>query len=97
MGGARKSNPVAHDIRSVRFDWPDVSGGHLRTPHSVDELQPGDRATLVIGAEHNAAENPVTQDSRDGQANAIALLIEPERRLLLVKIEWSDIVVTPRQ
>lgn len=68
-----------------------MSRRDLRAPHSIDELEAGDGATLFIGTQHDAAENSITQDFRDRYANPVALLLNREWHLrLVVKIErWK--------
>src|SRR5882724_11268544 len=69
----------------------------LRTTKAVDELQPGDRAALVIGAQDNAAEDAVSHDPRNGEVHAVALLVEFKGRLLLLKSGRQLRLVAPRE
>ncbi|MDA9520881.1 hypothetical protein XI06_10975 [Bradyrhizobium sp. CCBAU 11434] len=50
-------------------------------PHSVDELQSGNGAAFIIGAQHDPTKYAIAQSSRYGKADAISLLLEYERRL----------------
>lgn len=98
MCGARKSNAIADDVRPVCLDGAYVSRRDLRAPHSIDELEAGDGATLFIGTQHDATENSITQDFRDRYANTVALLLNREWHLrLVVKIERWKVAVAPRQ
>lgn len=75
-----------------------MSRRDLRAPHSIDELEAGDGATLFIGTQHDATENSITQDFRDRYANTVALLLNREWHLrLVVKIERWKVAVAPRQ
>src|SRR5438477_1389110 len=71
--------------------------GDLRTTEAIDELQPSDRAALVICAQDNAAEDTVSHDSRNGEVHTVALLIELEGRLLLLKSGRQLRLVAPRE
>ena len=51
-------------------------------PHSVEELQSGNGAALIIGTQHNPTKYAIAQNSRYGEADAVSLLLEYERRLL---------------
>jgi hypothetical protein len=46
---ARKRDAVVYDIRPVRFYRPDMSGRGFGAAAAVDQLDPGDRAALVLG------------------------------------------------
>src|SRR4051794_11665012 len=81
---ARQRNPVAHDIGSACFDRPDMRRGDLRTTATIDELEPGNRAALVVCAQNNAPEDSVSHDPRDREVHTLALLVELEWRLLLL-------------
>ncbi|MDA9420043.1 hypothetical protein XI07_28810 [Bradyrhizobium sp. CCBAU 11445] len=97
MRGTTKCDAIANDVRSTRLDRSYVSGCDLGTPHSIDKLQPGDGTTLIVGAKHDATEDSIAQNPRYRHANTLALLFESERHRLLVKVEWTDIVIASRQ
>ncbi|KRE00649.1 hypothetical protein ASE61_19455 [Bosea sp. Root670] len=42
---------VVDDVRAARLDRPDVRGVDLSTTASVDQLEAGDNAALIIGAD----------------------------------------------
>jgi len=98
MCGAGKSNPIADDVRPVCLDGSYVSRRDLRAPHPIDELEAGDGATLIVGAEDDTAKHSVAQNSRYRHAHTVALLLNRERHLrLVVKIEQWEVAVAPRQ
>lgn len=97
MRSAREGNTVANNIRSIGFNWSYMGSRDLGTPHTVNELQPGNSATLIIGTEHDTAENSIAQDSRHSQADTVTLLFERKWRLILVEIERPDVIIAPRQ
>ncbi len=49
MRRAREREAVADNVRAARFDRPDMRGIDLGATATIDELQPADRAALVIG------------------------------------------------
>src|SRR5262249_45925753 len=69
----------------------------LRTSTSIDELKPSDGTALVICAQDDTTEHAVAQYPRYSKANAVALLVQSKRRLLLVKASGRHVVVKPRQ
>ena len=72
--------------------------GDLSTPHSVYELQPSDRAALIVCAQYDPAKNAIAQNSRYSKADAISLLLEYERRLrFFVKLRQPHIRVNAGQ
>lgn len=96
--GARKSNPIADDVRPVCLDGAYVSRRDLRTPHSINELEACNCATLIVGAEDDTTENAIAQNSRYRHPDAVALLLNREWHLrLVVKIERLEVAVAPRQ
>ena len=58
-----KCDTIVNDIGAVVLHRPDVGSVDLGTPTTVDDLQTADRATLVIGAEHDTPEYPVAHDA----------------------------------
>jgi len=63
MSSTRESNPIAHDVRTTCLNRAYVSRRDLCASHSIDELQPGNGAALVVGPKHNPTKNPITQNS----------------------------------
>jgi len=59
-----------------------VSRRNFCAPHSVDKLQSGNGAALIIGTQHNPTKYAIAQNSGYGKADAISLLLEYEGRLL---------------
>ena len=98
MCGTGQSDPVAHDVRPICLHGPDVRRRDFCAPHSVDELQSGNGAALIIGAQHDAAKNSIAQNSRHRMADAISLLLNYKRRLfLLVQFGQSNIGINSGQ
>lgn len=97
MGGTGQSDPVTHDVRPACFDRANVRRRDFRTPHSVDELQPGYGAALVVGAQYDPAKNAIAQNSGYCKADAISLLLKYERRLFLVELGQSNIAINSGQ
>ncbi|CUT09979.1 hypothetical protein BF49_1059 [Bradyrhizobium sp.] len=69
----------------------------LCAPHSVYELQPGNGATFVVGAQYNATKNPIAQNSRYRKTDTIPLLLEFEGRLLFFAELRLNISINARQ
>ena len=60
MCRTRKGDTVTDDIRPARFDWPNVRRRDLNPPASIDELQTGDSAALIIGAQDNTTKDAIS-------------------------------------
>ncbi len=60
-----------------------MGGLNLGTTTAVDELQPGDGAALVIGAQHNTTEHPIPDHARDQRRDPLAGFVEDEGRAIL--------------
>jgi hypothetical protein len=74
-----------------------MCGGNLGAAKAIDQLQPTDGTTLVIGPQDNAAEYAVSDDSRREMVYALARLLELERRLLFLKARKQRRVADARQ
>lgn len=97
MRRAGEGNPVADDIGTVRLDRPDMRGGDLRPPATIDQPQPRDRAALIIGPQDHLAENPVADDPGRDDADPLAALIKLHRRLLFLKADRGKGLADARQ
>ncbi len=82
--GTRKRNPVGKNVRSTRFHRANMSGINLRSAAAIDELQPRDGASFVIGVKNEPAKQPISNDPRRELYNPVALLLEYERRLSFI-------------
>ncbi|KMJ96184.1 hypothetical protein CF64_29410 [Bradyrhizobium japonicum] len=80
VSGTGQSDPIAHDVRSIRLHRSNVRRRDLCAPHSINELQPGNGTALVVSTQHDPTKNSIAQNSGYRQADAIALLL---------KYEWS--------
>lgn len=56
MGGPGKRDAIAQDIRTVGFHRADMRSIDFGTTAAINQLQSGDRTSLVIGFEDKAAE-----------------------------------------
>jgi hypothetical protein len=97
MRCAGKSNPIADDIWPARFHGPDMCRRDFSAPSSIDKLQTGDGAALIIGTQHNTPKDSITQNPGYGYAGTVALLVKSKWRLLLVQAGQWHVVVEPRQ
>lgn len=97
MSRTGQSDPVAHDVRPICLHGPNVRRGDFCAPHSVDELQPGYGAALVVGAQNDPTKNAIAQNSRYCKADAISLLLKCERRLFLIELRQSNIAINSGQ
>ena len=59
MGGSGKGDAVAYDVRPVVFDRHDMGGLDFGAATAVDQLDPSDRTTLAVRAEHGLPEVPI--------------------------------------
>jgi len=83
--GPGKCDAIAQDIRTVGFHRANVRGMDFGTAAAVDQLQSGDRASLVVGFEDKAAEKAISDDSRRELGDAITLLLKNKGGLMLVR------------
>ena len=98
MSGTGQCDPIAHDDRPICLHRPYVRRRDLCAPHSINELQPGDRAALIVGTQYYSTKNSIAQKSRYRKADAISLLLRHERRLLFfVKLRQPNIGINSGQ
>jgi len=91
MDGAGQGDAVAHRVGAVVLHRADMGGLDFRSTAPVDELQPGHGAALVIGGEHDAAEDAVAHGTRGQLDDAVALLLEDEGRLVFRQLMRRDL------
>lgn len=72
MRCSRQCEAVADNVGAARFDRPDMRGIDLGAAATIDELQSTDRAALVIGTQHHAAKDAVTEDARCQRLESLA-------------------------
>lgn len=98
MSGTGQSDPIAHDVRPICLHRPNVRRGDFCASHSVDELQSGNGAALVVGTQYDPAKNAIAQNSGYRKTDAISLLFKYERRLLsFIELRQANIGINPRQ
>ena len=59
MDGARKRDTVGYNIRSVGFDWFDVSGLRFSSPTAIDELKTGKCAATIVRFKDLCSKDPI--------------------------------------
>ncbi|MEY9162354.1 hypothetical protein ABIE78_000473 [Sinorhizobium fredii] len=78
VGGPGKRDAIAQDIRTVCFHRTNMRSVHFGTAAAVNQLQSGDRASLVLSFEDKPAEKTIANDSRRELSDAITLLLKTE-------------------
>jgi hypothetical protein len=58
-----------------------MGGVHFSTPTTIDELQAGDCASLVIGLQNEPTKQPIANSTGGKLHHAVAFLFKDERRL----------------
>lgn len=69
----------------------------LCAPHSINELQPGNGAALVVSTQHDPTKNSIAQNSGYRKADAISLLKCERRLFFLVNLGQSNISINSGQ
>ncbi|GGI26780.1 hypothetical protein GCM10010987_41090 [Bradyrhizobium guangdongense] len=76
MSRTRQTDPIAHDVRPTCLYGPNVRRRNFCAPQSLDELQSGNGAALIIGTQHDPTENAISQNSGYGKADTISMLFK---------------------
>src|SRR5450631_992505 len=88
---------IAKVIGAVVLHRPDVGSVDLGTPTTIDDLQTGDRAALVIGAEHDTPEYSVAHQGARQLLETLPLRLDGVGRLVVSEMQRGFAGLDARQ